>query len=83
MNKGSWCFLLWICVVGWTHGHEVNKVAVYTNNTPILSEVDEEGNVSGFAIEVARQVIHLAGLEADVQVRPFARVLRNTQTRHW
>ncbi|MBD3586327.1 transporter substrate-binding domain-containing protein [Salinimonas sp. HHU 13199] len=83
MKKGSWCFLLWICVTGWALGHEDNKVAVYTNDTPVLSEVDEKGNVSGFAIEVARQVIHLAGLEADVQVRPFARVLRNTQTRHW
>lgn len=83
MKKASWCFLLWMGVIGWAYGHDHNKVAVFTNSTPVLSEVDEKGNVSGFAIEVARQVIHLAGLEADVQVRPFARVLRNTQTRHW
>ncbi len=50
-------------------------VKVYTNPLPFFSEKDQQGNLGGYSVELARLVTQKAGYQADIEALPWARIL--------
>ncbi|WP_018984225.1 substrate-binding periplasmic protein [Salinimonas chungwhensis] len=82
MNMRIVCLLVLMLLMGIARAHDTNLVTIYTNQTPVLSDIDEHGTATGFAVEVAQQIIQRAGLQSDIKVVPFARVLKNSREKH-
>lgn len=50
-------------------------VKAYTNPLPFFSEKDQQGNLGGYSVELARLVTQKAGYQADIEALPWARIL--------
>ncbi len=46
-----------------------------SGNMPSMSQIDSEGKISGFDIDLARVMASLMGVKLDVQVMPFSELL--------
>ncbi|MCW8109206.1 transporter substrate-binding domain-containing protein [Alteromonas ponticola] len=52
-----------------------SKIRVITSNSPVFSEIDAQGEVSGFTVSLVKGVIANAGIDARFETLPFATVI--------
>lgn len=72
------CLLFALVLVG--TGVRATALQVVTEDYPPFSEVQPDGRVTGFSIELVRLLLARAGLVAEPQVMPWARAFAQAQS---
>ena len=54
----------------------LQPLKLLTSPSPVFSEIQNDGRVSGYSVEYARCVFHMAGYNPTVTPLPFARLLK-------
>ncbi|MCW8090737.1 substrate-binding periplasmic protein [Alteromonas sp. ASW11-130] len=60
--------------------NQKNTFTVLTSSAPLFSEVDAQGDVSGFTVSLVKGVLNTAGINAEFKSLPFAAIIDELDT---
>lgn len=80
MKKAIIILSIFICSFSILYAEDNNRLQVITTDYPPFQMINEEGEVSGMAVEIVQAIVNEAGLEADIEIYPWSRARRILNT---